>query len=37
MMRAVAVRKPESVRESWKMAEGVGIGRRESILTKMRA
>ena len=30
-------RKPESVRESRKMAEGAGIGRRESILSKMRA
>jgi len=31
------VRKPEWVRESRKMAEGVQIGRRESILPKMRA
>jgi len=37
MMRAVVVRKPEWVRESRKMAKGVVIRRRESILPKMRA
>jgi hypothetical protein len=37
MKRAIPGRKPESVSACWKMAEGVGIGRGESILTKMRA